>query len=79
MRLGGKKFHARKLGHRALHKVSMGSRAIQKTSDVSGKLLKKVGRATGQEELVMAGQGVQDVGRVAGKVGRVSRSLEKII
>ena len=79
MRLGGRKIRARHLGHRALHKVSMGSKVVQKSSDISGKLLKKVGRATGQEELVVAGEGVQRVGDVAGKVGRVSRSLEKVV
>ena len=79
MRLGGRKIHVRKMGHRALHKVSMGSKVVEKASDVSGRLLKKVGRATGQEELVVAGEGVQRVGDVAGKVGRVSRSLEKVV
>jgi uncharacterized protein YjbJ (UPF0337 family) len=57
----------------------MGSKVVQKTSDISGKLLKQVGRATGQEELVVAGEGVQRLGDVAGKVGRVSRSLEKVV
>lgn len=70
---------ARKIGHRSLHKISVGARHVEKGSDIGGRILKKVGRATGQEELVMAGQGVQDVGRMAGKVGRVSRSLEKVI
>jgi uncharacterized protein YjbJ (UPF0337 family) len=79
MKLGGRKVHVRKMGHRALHKVSVGSRRIQQGSQIGGKILKKVGRATGQEELVMAGEGLQEAGRVAGKVGRVSRSLEKVV
>ncbi len=70
---------ARKIGHRSLHKISVGARHIEKGSDVGGRILKKVGKATGQEELVMAGGALQEGGRMAGKVGRVSRSLEKII
>ncbi len=79
VKLGGRKIHVRKMGHRALHKTSVGSRRIEHGSKIGGKILKKVGRATGQEELVMAGQGLEDAGRVAGKVGRVSRSLEKVV
>ena len=79
MKLGGRKIRARHLGHRALHKVSVGSRVVHHGAEIGGRVLKKVGKATGQEELVMAGEGVQRAGDVAQKVGRVSRSLEKVI
>ena len=79
MKLGGRKIHARKMGHRSLHKISLGSRAIQHGAKVGGKVLKVAGKITGQPELVAAGEGVQQAGKVAGKVGKVSRSLEKVV
>lgn len=79
MKLGGRKIRARHVGHRSLHKISLGSRHIQHGAKITGKVLKVAGKLTGQPELVAAGQGVQDAGKVAGKVGQVSRTLEKVV
>jgi len=79
MKLGGRKIRARKIGHKALHKVGVGSRAIHHGADFAGQVLRTTGRMTGNPALVEAGRGVERVGDVAGKVGRVSRSLEKVI
>ncbi len=79
MKLGHRHLKMKKLGHRSLHKVSLGARHYQHGAKIGGRILKKVGKATGQQELVMAGEGVERSGKVAGKIGRVSQSLEKII
>jgi uncharacterized protein YjbJ (UPF0337 family) len=79
MRLGGRKLHPRKIGHRSLKKISLGSRSIQHGAKITGKVLKVAGKITGQPELIAAGEGVQQAGKVAGKVGKVSRSLEKVV
>ena len=79
MKLGHRKIHPRKIGHRSLKKISLGSRSIQHGAKITGKILKQVGKATGQPELVAAGEGVQQAGKVAGKVNKVSRSLEKVV
>ena len=76
----GKKLHrARHLGHKSLHKISMGSRAVAHGAHVGGRVLRVTGRLTGQPELVAAGSALDEAGDVAGKVGRVSRSLEKVV
>ena len=79
MKLGHRKIHPRKIGHRSLKKISLGSRSIQHGAKITGKVLKVAGKITGQPELIAAGEGVQQAGKVAGKVGKVSRSLEKVV
>jgi uncharacterized protein YjbJ (UPF0337 family) len=79
MKLGHRKIRARRMGHRSLHKISLGSRSIQHGAKITGKVLKVAGKITGQPELVAAGEGVQQAGKVAGKVNKVSRSLEKVV
>jgi len=79
MRLGHRLHKIKRIGHRSLHKVTLGSRLVQQGGNVTSKILMKTGRATGNPELVAAGQTVGRGARLAGKVSRTSARLEKVI
>ncbi len=78
MHFGKHKIHVRKIGHKVAHKVALGSKKIGHGADLTGSVVKKVGKLTGQEELVMAGEGIQRGGDVVRKVGKVASGVEKV-